>query len=244
MRAQDPKQALAAWLRAQPTPAETVLWERLRRRPGGLTFWNQHVVRGWIADFYCPAARLVIEVDGGVHTAADRARADQLRDEVMRAYRFGVLRFANAQVTTDVDAVVAHILATADARDAQAREAAMAARRERARAQRAATPPAAEPPPPTKRRPAGRRVALPTVKARFRCTWCLRDWVAPLAEHQTCRRCPGAEVDRLCRRCNLRQASDRQLDCATCRDAAAAARADIGSGVPFGQGHHRARKLN
>ena len=58
---------------------------KLKGRPGDFTFWNQHVIRGWIANFYCPAARLVIELDGSSHH--DREAQDQLRDQVKRWVR-------------------------------------------------------------------------------------------------------------------------------------------------------------
>lgn len=76
----------AEGMRVNPTRAEATLWSELRRRPGGM-FWSQHVIGSrYIADFYCPAARLVVEVDGDSHV--DRAAEDRRRDNVMHEYDF------------------------------------------------------------------------------------------------------------------------------------------------------------
>ena len=62
-------------LRQSLTPAERILWERLRdRRLSSLKFRRQHPIGAFIVDFYCPAARLVIEIDGGIHLGAGRSR--------------------------------------------------------------------------------------------------------------------------------------------------------------------------
>lgn len=244
---EDAKQQLAAAMRSNPTSAEAVLWDRLKRKPGGFTFWNQHVIRGWIADFYCPAARLVIEVDGSSHRG--REAQDQLRDEVMRAYRFGVVRFANSEVHQDVDIVVGKIVAEVLQRGGRRREDEMAARRLRLReaAAQGRRETVAEPDPtPVVRVPRTRVEYVPgrPTKARFRCTWCLQEWVAAVRDVQRCHRCPYAEVDRLCKTCNLRVAHPRILACATCYEASRAARDAVGNGnEQYGQGRHRARKL-
>jgi very-short-patch-repair endonuclease len=59
---------------------EVVLWQALRqRRLGGLRVRRQHPIGPYILDFYCPAARLAIEVDGFAHDTASRARHDERR---------------------------------------------------------------------------------------------------------------------------------------------------------------------
>ncbi len=70
VRAQrDPeKQAFARRMRRAITAAEARLWERLRNNQlAGLHFRRQQIIDGFIADFYCRAARLVVECDGAVH---------------------------------------------------------------------------------------------------------------------------------------------------------------------------------
>jgi len=60
----------ARQMRAKPTSAEFALWQRLRKkRVGAFKFRRQHIIHTFIVDFYCPAARLVVEVDGHIHFA-------------------------------------------------------------------------------------------------------------------------------------------------------------------------------
>src|SRR5881392_1368473 len=60
--------ARARELRHNPTPAERHAWTLLRNRGIlGLKFRRQHVLHGFIVDFYCPSERIVIELEGGVH---------------------------------------------------------------------------------------------------------------------------------------------------------------------------------
>ncbi len=59
----------ARQLRREPTREEALLWERLRRNQlDGLHFRRQQIIDGFIVDFYCHAAGLVVEVDGPIHT--------------------------------------------------------------------------------------------------------------------------------------------------------------------------------
>ena len=81
-------------MRHHSTASEEEAWEYLRkRRCFGLKFRRQQVLRGLIVDFYCPEKRLVVELDGGVHT--DRAEYDAARDAVLVGEGFRVLRIHN-----------------------------------------------------------------------------------------------------------------------------------------------------
>ncbi len=61
-------QTAAQEMRREMTPAEEVLWEALRKKQFlGLRFRRQHPVGLFILDFYCPALKLVVEVDGPNH---------------------------------------------------------------------------------------------------------------------------------------------------------------------------------
>lgn len=78
-------QEQARQLRREMTPAERVLWDRLRnRRFLGLKFRRQHPLGRFIADFYCAEHRLVIELDGDVHLA--RREYDQARTNALQNY--------------------------------------------------------------------------------------------------------------------------------------------------------------
>jgi very-short-patch-repair endonuclease len=95
-------------LRRAMTGAERTLWERLRgNRLHGFHFRRQQVIDGFIADFYCHAAGLVVEVDGGVH--AQQAAYDSERDRVLSQRGLRVLRIGNEQVEKNLDGVLACI---------------------------------------------------------------------------------------------------------------------------------------
>src|SRR4051812_33525571 len=65
---EDEKLARAKELRREMTPAERLLWSHLRRNQlNGLHFRRQQVIEGFITDFYCHSAALVVEVDGRIH---------------------------------------------------------------------------------------------------------------------------------------------------------------------------------
>jgi very-short-patch-repair endonuclease len=97
-------------LRREMTPTETLLWDRLRRSQlNGLHFRRQQVVRGFIADFYCHQAALVVEVDGSIHDG--RQEADRERDAALAAAGFRTLRFTNHQVETAIENVLQTIAA-------------------------------------------------------------------------------------------------------------------------------------
>lgn len=104
------KQARAEDRRRRPTAAESALWERLREgRLEGFSFKRETEILGWYADFYCAAARLVVEVDGKEH--ALRRLEDNRRDETMRANHYRVLRIPAWRVFRDLDAVVEQVRA-------------------------------------------------------------------------------------------------------------------------------------
>jgi len=63
---------------------EARLWQVLRERPGGIKFRRQHPVGPYIVDFYCPAARLAVEVDGEAHGMGDNPARDEDRDDRLR----------------------------------------------------------------------------------------------------------------------------------------------------------------
>lgn len=87
------------------TLAEKRLWQHLRaKQMNGLHFRRQEPVGNYIADFYCAAVKLVIELDGD--SRSECAEADALRDEVLRSEGYTVLRFHNAQVFNDLTGVL------------------------------------------------------------------------------------------------------------------------------------------
>lgn len=95
-------------MRYSPTGAECLLWERLRlRRLNGFKFRRQAVFFGYIVDFYCPQARLVVEVDGSSHDG--REAYDAKRSEKIGTAGVEIIRFTNEQVTSNIEYVLNEI---------------------------------------------------------------------------------------------------------------------------------------
>jgi very-short-patch-repair endonuclease len=96
------KFALARELRARATPAERFAWSLLRNRGLlGLKFRRQHVIRGFIVDFCCLEAGIVLELDGRAHDAEPERGYDMARGAVLKGAGFQVLRVANRDVNRD-----------------------------------------------------------------------------------------------------------------------------------------------
>lgn len=96
-------------LRRDMTPEEAILWERLRRNQlNGLHFRRQQVFAGFIIDFYCDAAALAIELDGGIH--GEQMEYDQQRDAVLTGKGIRVLRIPNESVRSNMAIVLREIL--------------------------------------------------------------------------------------------------------------------------------------
>ncbi len=79
----------------------------------GLKFFRQYSIGNYVADFYCPHLRLVVEVDGSQHAYSDRKLYDQKRTEYFEEIGIQVLRFWNAEVLEGIDGVLIRILETA-----------------------------------------------------------------------------------------------------------------------------------
>ncbi len=91
---QEVKVVRAQQMRRQMTAAETVLWGRLRRSRLGVSFRRQQIIDGFIADFYCHSAALVVEVDGRTHDPD----YDAERDRIFSERGITVLRVKNQDV--------------------------------------------------------------------------------------------------------------------------------------------------
>lgn len=97
-------------LRRHMTETEKVLWQCLRANQlKGLHFYRQHVLAGFIVDFYCPAALLVVEVDGGIHKQQEPY--DIERDAVLAGLGLSILRVTNDEVKRELTAVLVRITA-------------------------------------------------------------------------------------------------------------------------------------
>jgi len=103
MRATAKSMRTARRQRRAMSPPEVRLWTLLRRSPGGVRFRRQHPVGPYVADFYCPAAKLVIEIDGRIHDFTDED--DEVRDEYIRGLGLAVIRIAASDVMRDAISV-------------------------------------------------------------------------------------------------------------------------------------------
>ena len=101
-------------MRQAPTDSEARLWRVLRSSQLGVAFRRQVPVLGFIADFYAPSARLIVEVDGGYHKR--RATADARRDLKLTRAGYRVLRLQAELVTRDLPAAALAVRRALDER--------------------------------------------------------------------------------------------------------------------------------
>ena len=91
-------------LRKYETEAEKYLWTKLNRNQMlGLQFRRQHPISIFIADFYCPKIKLVIEVDGSIHDILGNEAYDIGRSDILNDFGITVIRFTNEQIINDID---------------------------------------------------------------------------------------------------------------------------------------------
>lgn len=98
-------------LRLRLTPAEALLWERIRaNRLNNLHFRRQHPVSKYILDFYCHQYSFGIELDGEIHDQSDQKVRDLARQEDLEALGIHILRFKNHFVIQETEEVLRLIL--------------------------------------------------------------------------------------------------------------------------------------
>lgn len=98
-------------LRNNATPAEQELWRVLKQSNlGGHKFRRQHSVGSYILDFYCPAKRLAIELDGDSHFTDDAIVYDRERTAYLNGVGIRVLRFLNSDVHENIEEVCERVL--------------------------------------------------------------------------------------------------------------------------------------
>jgi len=91
-------------MRQAPTDSEARLWRALRSSQLGVAFRRQVPLLGFIADFYAPTARLIVEVDGGYH--ARRVTADARRDRKLTRAGYRVVRLQAELIMRDLSAAL------------------------------------------------------------------------------------------------------------------------------------------
>ncbi|MBU0486357.1 MAG: endonuclease domain-containing protein [Bacteroidetes bacterium] len=100
-------------LRSNMTPAERVLWNVLKEKGlKGRKFRRQHSIGNYVADFYCPSEKLVVELDGQHHYIPEGIENDKIRDQDITVLGIQVLRFENKEVLESLTEVLKKIKAT------------------------------------------------------------------------------------------------------------------------------------
>lgn len=101
---------LSRSLRSNMTDTERLLWSKIRRKQlKGFQFYRQKIIGNYIADFYCPELKLVIEVDGGQHYSAEGRDNDRMRDAYMAEAGITVIRFSDRDVLKELETVLEEI---------------------------------------------------------------------------------------------------------------------------------------
>nr|WP_128928011.1 DUF559 domain-containing protein [Bradyrhizobium guangxiense] len=104
------RRAAAKKLRANTTPHERALWRALKDLPmDGSHFRRQVPIGPYFVDFFCPAKRLIIELDGGYHNEDDTAARDLERQRWLEHEGYRVIRFWNSEIAVDLTAVLERI---------------------------------------------------------------------------------------------------------------------------------------
>src|SRR5258706_12057686 len=104
------RRAAAKRLRANTTPHERTLWRALKELPiDGTHFRRQAPIGPYVVDFFCPAKRLIIELDGGHHNDDETAKRDLERQLWLEQEGYRVVRFWNSEISGDLTAVLERI---------------------------------------------------------------------------------------------------------------------------------------
>jgi len=102
------KKIFARELRKEQTPEEALVWDKLRSRKfKGLKFRRQHVIEGFVVDFYCHELRLAVEIDGPVHNK--QKDYDTLRQMLIESKNIRFIRITNNEVHRNINILLNRI---------------------------------------------------------------------------------------------------------------------------------------
>lgn len=97
-------------LRSNMTKAEIILWSRLRsKKIDGYKFRRQQPIFDYVVDFYCNELKLIIEVDGEIHSFPEKKESDKKREKLLTINGYHVLRLTNLDVETEIKATIIKI---------------------------------------------------------------------------------------------------------------------------------------
>ena len=93
------------------TRAEKILWSRIREKKiNGHKFRRQQPIFDYIADFYCNELKLIIEVDGEIHSLPEKTNYDSKRDNILKINGYHILRLSNVAVETEINSTINKII--------------------------------------------------------------------------------------------------------------------------------------
>lgn len=100
-------------LRKNMTDAEKLIWSKIRKKQlKGYQFYRQRIIGNYIVDYYCPKAKLVIEIDGGQHYTEKGKKRDKKRTEYLNSIGFKILRFSDREVFKNLQGIIEKIYET------------------------------------------------------------------------------------------------------------------------------------
>jgi len=94
-------------LRSNMTKAEIILWSRLRSKQiNGYKFRRQQPLLDYIVDFYCKDLKLIIEVDGEIHSLPEKTNYDLKRDKILKINGYNIIHLTNLEIETELDSTI------------------------------------------------------------------------------------------------------------------------------------------
>jgi very-short-patch-repair endonuclease len=101
------EKAMRRRLRGEMPSAEVILWSRLQRKQLlGMKFRRQYSVGPYSVDFYCPVAKLAVELDGDSHFTPEAKLDDAKRQRYIQSFGIRFIRFTNVDVYENLDGVI------------------------------------------------------------------------------------------------------------------------------------------
>jgi very-short-patch-repair endonuclease len=102
------KKQFARNLRKESTPEENKVWNVLRNRKfHNCKFRRQHVIEGFVVDFYSQKLRLAIEIDGKIHER--QKEYDELRQRLIEEKGIKFIRITNEEINKDITQLLCKI---------------------------------------------------------------------------------------------------------------------------------------
>lgn len=93
------------------TRAEKILWSRLKEKKiDGYKFRRQQPIFNYIVDFYCNELKLIIEVDGEIHSLSEEIKYDSKRDKILKINGYNIIHLTNLEVETELDSTINKIV--------------------------------------------------------------------------------------------------------------------------------------